>query len=161
MMYRLFFLLPLLWFSDNLPAQTMTSPDGKYSLSIQERPPLYLELRFGERELISVENISLTISGKSLSTGRGKIGPPTLHASTATPLVAIKNASVKDHYREVIVDYRNGIGWEIRLYDNGMAYRFTGLPAGSLDEEGVRSRILISPVEQLSKEPASTVAEVT
>jgi hypothetical protein len=42
-----------------------------------------------------------------------------------------------------------------------MAYRFTGLPAGSLDEEGVRSRILISPVEQLSKEPASTVAEVT
>ena len=89
----------------------------------------------------------LTIDGKSVNGRSGNIGEVVANDELIRPVVAAKSARVRDNYRQLTVAFSGGVKLEVRAYDKGVAYRYTGLPAGSLD--GERYAVGLAPATQL------------
>jgi len=43
-----------------------------------------------------------------------------------TPVVPEKFSSIRDHYEELSLDFTGGWALDVRVYDDGVAYRFRG-----------------------------------
>ena len=118
------------------------------------------------RTLLGPSPISMTLlDGRVLGRAARVTGTRSTQViDSLRPVVAIKNATIRDRYAQVRVDFRGGYAVEARAYDEGVAYRWvTRLPTASTDAAeqatfalaGTRRRIIgIDSTFMTHQEPA-------
>ena len=131
----------LVFVSTCVPAQVMVqSPDGTLRVEVSARTPLSLTLFAGESQLLTVSDLHLAYGGATYPTGRYTSGEVQTVDNTVEPIVATKATTIRDDYRAVTLEFDEA-AIELRLYDNGLAYRITQLPAGNVTAENFDLRV--------------------
>lgn len=110
---------------------TLSSPDLKLQVNIQNLGQLEFSLTLDDRLLIAKHTVGLELSdGKVLAKdAKIKTTKLTYHYDRISPEVRIKNELIREDYNELIITYKDGYDVVVRVYDNALAYRFvTALP---------------------------------
>ena len=103
----------------------LTSPDEALTVNITIRSSASLILSKGKVELLKLDDIDLeTEAGqlkgmKVLQTSNRSV------SDTVIPLVKEKSSSYLENYNELIIDFKSAKALTFRLYNEGLAYRFT------------------------------------
>jgi alpha-glucosidase len=110
---------------------TVTSPDRRISVTISTGSELAYSVSVGGRQILKPSPISMTLaSGRIL----GKPAAPTGSKAQSVnrilrPVLRIKRAEVRDSYNDVRIDFSGDFSLVVRVFDDGIAYRFvTALP---------------------------------
>ena len=104
----------------------LKSPGGKIVLSIETDKQLLYSVTSNGMQVIAPSVISMTIHN-GLVAGVAMQGVKTKFSTvdeTLTPVVRVKNATVRNHYNEVEISTRQNYSVIFRVYDDGVAYRF-------------------------------------
>jgi len=107
------------------------SPDRHISVSIGAGTELTYSVSIGGRLIVRASPISMT-----LDTGQvlGKPAKPSASSTRSAdqrlkPVLRIKRAEVRDYYNERRIDFEGGYSLVVRVFNDGVAYRFaTRLP---------------------------------
>lgn len=122
-----------------LPAQDLQSPNGRIRVTVDAREQK-LTIRYPSGESFDVET-GIRIDGENLPRGRGKVGDVISVDRKIQPTVATKRSEIHEHYNQRVITYSGGLELVVRVYDQGVAYRYRGLPAGKLDHEDYLVRL--------------------
>lgn len=105
-------------------AQQVTSPDGRTTITLTVANAPTLTVTHNGKTLLDPSPIGLQLDSAAAPTWKpGKFtqqkGDGILH-----PLAPVKFASIRDHYNEGTLNFKNGLTLVLRAYDNGVAYRW-------------------------------------
>jgi len=118
----LFFILWSIHFSEPLK---MESPDKKIQLIVKHEKRLQYELIYKNNQLTLPCFMDMVINGKSLADNLTLKNIRENKVDTAIiPIVAVKNKSIKNHYKEWTLEFENHFSIQFRIFNNGFAYRF-------------------------------------
>lgn len=125
-MKQLFALL-LVMTSLHLPAKelTVSSPDGRLSATVSIGQKISYSVSLNGNVLISPSFISMKIN--DVETG---VNPRLKTSFTRTidqeliPVVKQKSAVIRDHFNELVMQFRGGYSLVFRAYDDGLAWRW-------------------------------------
>ena len=144
MMKRLFTLLCALTLACAAEAKTVeaASPGGNLRLAVDVSDRITYDLWSGEDKILENCTLSLTLADRTLGE------QPRLRSvkrSSADEVLErrnpTKNASVRNRYNAVRLNFAGGYAVEFRLFDDGAAYRFvTSLP-GEVEVMGEACRL--------------------
>ena len=147
-MTKLALFTALLVLCTRVPAQTvLPSPDGNLRVEMTERTPLSLTLYAGDVLLLRVEDVRLQYGPDAYPTGRAQLSDIDEVGGSVTPQVATKRTEIPESYRQQTLTYRDGTEVDVRMYNDGLAYRLRNLPAGELTEESFDVRL--APASEL------------
>jgi len=109
----------------------LSSPDQKTQVQIEVGPEIRYRISYAGKEIISPSPISMTLAdGKVLGRNArvaSQKATPTVNREVK-PLYGIQS-SLREHYNELTIQFREKFALEFRAYDYGVAYRFrTSLP---------------------------------
>lgn len=105
---------------------TLTSPDGTLQATVATGSNLRISLSADGETLLAPSPVSMTLGGGEVLGSNPKVTRArknTADARIASPFY--KKSSVRDHYNELELTMRGDYGLVVRLYDDGLAYRFT------------------------------------
>ena len=105
---------------------TLTSPDGTLQATVATGSDLRISLSADGETLLAPSPVSMTLGGGEVLGSNPKVTRArknTADARIASPFY--KKSSVRDHYNELELTMRGDYGLVVRLYDDGLAYRFT------------------------------------
>lgn len=144
MMKRLFTLLCTLMLACAAEAKTVeaASPDGNLRLAVDVADRITYGLWSGEDKILENCTLSLTLADRTLGE---KPRLRSVKRSSADEVLErrnpTKNASVRNRYNAVRLNFAGGYAVEFRLFDDGAAYRFvTSLP-GEVEVMGEACRL--------------------
>ena len=104
---------------------TLVSPDEKLKLSVTLSNDIKWEASLGGEAVVLPSPVSLTINGIELA--RNPVVTRVLEHnvnSTINAEIARKSKIVVDNYNELIIEFRNRYALILRVYNDGLAYRF-------------------------------------
>jgi len=108
------------------------SPDGRTRIAVAVGDRVTYTVTRGGATLIGPSPVSLTLDrGRVLGGAGARVSSSKTRRvdETIRPVAPTKNATVRDRYAEVRIDFRGGYALEARAYDDGVAYRWvTSLP---------------------------------
>ena len=107
--------------------QAVTSPDGAIEVTVTIEDQLRYHISWHGRTLIAPSPLSLTLGdGTTVGIEPRLVG---LHRQSVDrvvePVVPEKTARIHDQFHELVLDFAGGWSLEIRVYDDGVAYRFS------------------------------------
>ena len=105
---------------------TLTSPDGRLGSVISTGTATTFTLGSSRQQILQPSAVAMRLEGGTVwgeNTGSAKAKRRTVSQRIASPLY--KRASVDDRYNSLTLTCR-GYALEFRMYDDGLAYRFTG-----------------------------------
>lgn len=144
MMKRLFTLLCALTLACAAEAKTVeaASPGGNLRLAVDVSDRITYDLWSGEDKILENCTLSLTLADRTLGE---KPRLRSVKRSSADEVLErrnpTKNASVRNRYNAVRLNFAGGYAVEFRLFDDGAAYRFvTSLP-GEVEVMGEACRL--------------------
>lgn len=116
------------------------SPDGKIEATINTDKQLTWTVVSQGVTVLEASPLSMTfdngvVAGKNMQGVKSQIRSV---KQVLTPVVAVKNDRVPDHYNEAEISTRNGYSVLFRCYNDGVAYRFItrfSKPVRVMDEE--------------------------
>jgi alpha-glucosidase len=117
------------------PASTsIQSPDGRIGVTIGVRDALTYAVMFDGAELVAPSKISMTLQGGEVLGASPAIIRAASRAGDQVlrPVVRIKREQIVDRYRELRIDFRGGYSLVVRVYDDGVAYRFVTARPGEI-----------------------------
>jgi alpha-glucosidase len=110
---------------------SVSSPDGRLIVGLAAGAELTYSVSVGGRQILQPSPISMT-----LGTGR-VLGKPAIAVASAMrsvdqklhPVLKVKRAEIRDYYNERRIDFNGGYALIVRVFNDGVAYRFaTSLP---------------------------------
>ena len=103
----------------------LLSPNGKLTVNLEtgSRSVSYTVVKNG-KTVYSVQDIRLSIGTETLPSGSVKVGKTRFMYDKFQPVVPLKFSTVTDEYNETEVEIGKGVTMLLRLFDNGVAYRF-------------------------------------
>lgn len=105
---------------------TLSSFDDNLKITIDVLPKLNWSVTYKNDVIITESEIALELNdGRVL--GRSSIvskATETFSDKAITPVIAQKNSSIPDKYKQLRLDFSSGFSVEFRVYDDGVAYRF-------------------------------------
>jgi len=103
----------------------LKSPNGQLKISIDLKNKIFYNISYGQDELLKDCSLQLDIQGESLGQN------PKLQSKrvstineTITPVVPLKNATIKNNCNVLLLNFKNDFSVEFRAYNDGVAYRF-------------------------------------
>lgn len=116
------------------PGVRLESPDRTWFATIATEPALVVELRDADGTLAVSQEIGLTLENGTLPARGAAIAKHSARAVDATvePPVKQKAARLRDRFTEESITFADGTGLLVRLYDEGLAYRFLTASSGPL-----------------------------
>ena len=104
----------------------VTSPDNRWSVQIESQPQLELRLTDKAGQRLLTQQIGLMLSdGRALSGGAAPTRTSSRSAEeTVKPVAPTKSTTIKDHFNEATLEYPGGFSLIVRVYNDGVAYRF-------------------------------------
>ncbi|MFN8356795.1 MAG: glycoside hydrolase family 97 protein [Spirosomataceae bacterium] len=124
---RLFFYCYLLGISlAKAQTYTLSSPDFKLQLSIENLGNLRFSATYEGKTILSNAEMSLELSDERVLGQDAKIrsAKPMYQKNTLKPEVTIKNAEIIDEFNELNIQFRDGYQAIFRAYNDAIAYRF-------------------------------------
>lgn len=119
----------LLFGSFSLMAQKnyqLKSPDGKLQLTVAVGSDIRLSLDHEGTEVLAPSPVSMTLQDGTVLGADPKVTKVLKgYVDKTIPSPVYKKAEVADVYHEMKISFRGNYGLVFRLYDEGMAYRFT------------------------------------
>jgi alpha-glucosidase len=126
---------------------SVKSPDARTELRIGLEGRLSISVFHNGAEVVSSSPISIGLEqGETL--GLKPVVKSTTPRSVKTsiePPVAEKRKIIPDVYNEVTIQFKGEYGLKVRVYDDGVAYRFTTAFPGELTVKHEELRINLSP----------------
>ncbi len=117
----------------------ITSPDNNIGVLVEVGKSVSYSVKYKDKVLICPSGISMSfqpdISGKGLVVSDASV---TFKNSTIVPVVKEKRAVIPDIYKELVLRFSNNLALSLRVYDDGVAYRFASGLKGEItvvDEE--------------------------
>jgi alpha-glucosidase len=118
----------------NAEAQTVSSPDGAIVVTVGTSRALTYSVSFRGREIVAPSQIGLTLAGGEILGAN-----PILAGSTPQsvdrilgPVAPTKRSQVRDRFNERRFDFRGDYSLIVRVFDDGVAYRFATRRAGEI-----------------------------
>jgi alpha-glucosidase len=102
------------------------SPDGRIELTVRAGEVLTYRVSLDGKVLVSASTIGLRLADGSV-VGPGAQAAPARRQEVddwLDPVVAEKEARVRDRYSALFLDFEGGWGLDARAYDDGVAFRF-------------------------------------
>ena len=104
---------------------TLSSPDEKLKLSVTVGNDIKLEASLGGQPVILPSPVSLTINGNELGRDPLVTSVQKHHVNnTIKTEIARKSKIVADNYNEIIIEFKNRYALILRVYNDGIGYRF-------------------------------------
>jgi alpha-glucosidase len=110
----------------------LSSPDGLLTAAIAIDGTASLELSKGNEELLRLKGIDLVSDHKKLQGMRVAKTANQSVSNTVVPAVKEKSAVYPENYNELTIDFKSDKALTFRLYNEGLAYRFTTAANDSL-----------------------------
>ncbi len=101
----------------------LRSPDKKIKLQLFVDSQIQLSILLNEKVILEKSPISLEINGILKSPKIKDYSSHTIHEQLV-PVVPAKNAEIQNHYNELSVEFQGNYSLKLRVYNNGVAYRF-------------------------------------
>jgi alpha-glucosidase len=119
---------------------TVKSPDNRVMLSVQVGDEISISVSYQAKTHVTALNPALLVDGTELPGLRPGQPRSTLVDVTDTlrPVVPHKNKIIVDKYRGLSLRFKNGCSLVFRVYNDGVAYRFTTLLKGDITVTGER-----------------------
>lgn len=105
---------------------TLTSPAGTLQAAVAVGSDLRLSLAADGQTILAPSPVAMTLAGGETLGATPKVTK--IRKSSADETIAspfYKKTSVRDRYNELTLSLRGDYGLTVRLYDDGLAYRFT------------------------------------
>jgi alpha-glucosidase len=147
--YRISILLLVLFFvSTAVYAQQyhLASPDGHLQAQINNEGSLHFSIQRDGQTIIPSINANMTLVGGKILGENNKVRrvkKASVH-DVIHPVVAIKNAAVKDDYNEITLEYRDHFSVTFRAYNDAVVYRFITDYPDSIIVKNERCDVLLS-----------------
>lgn len=101
------------------------SPDGKMKAVVTVKDRIEYTVSHDGTEVLAPSVISLTLQGGKVLGAQPKVtGVQKVSSNTVVPSPFYKKKEVKDHYNEMVINFRGNFSVVFRAYDDGVAYRF-------------------------------------
>lgn len=137
----------------------LSSPDKKLEIqlfSVEGSPLLHYSLLWQDSLLIDISPIGMELEGEEFDKLTVKNIQKFEKDSLFSPVIAAKRKVFRDHYSAILVDFEQPISLEVRMYDEGLAFRWIGRSDSELkvfDETfevnpTAESRLFYAPYEQ-------------
>ncbi len=114
--------------------QTVSSPDNNIKVSITGGPNLLISAQYKANDILQPSEIGMIIRGIANNWKPGKSTSVTKNESIHSP-VPEKRKDIVDHYNQVTINFKAKIALQVRVYNDGFAYRFTAAIADSITVE--------------------------
>jgi alpha-glucosidase len=124
------FFLSLFLLLDNLEVSakdfTLFSPNRKIEVKIQVKDKVTYSVYHNRKQLILASPISITIDNNVVLGQNPKIIDVEKRTvdEILTPVVRVKTKTIRDHFNEITIHFKNNFALIFRAYDEGVAYRF-------------------------------------
>ncbi|WP_077922001.1 glycoside hydrolase family 97 protein [Spirosoma sp. 209] len=112
----------------------ITSPDGRLSVTVTVTDSTRYAVSYEGRLLVRPSAVAMTLAGgRSLAVG-DEVRQSRVRTvrDSIVPEVVTKRRLIRDHFTELALDFRGNYALLVRVYDDGMAYRFRTSLADSL-----------------------------
>lgn len=123
-MRSLTFLLLLTCFANAVAQKSVSSPDNNLTVTVTGGKTLNVSVSHRSSEILKSSEIGLQVRGVTPNWNLGKSTQVTKDEIITSP-VPEKRKTIHDHYNQLTVDFKTKISLQIRVYDDGFAYRFT------------------------------------
>jgi alpha-glucosidase len=122
----------------------VTSPDNKIKVTISGGSELQLSATFNNNLILSSSAIGLSFHGIKPDWTLGK-ATVTDRDENIIPVVPEKRKVIRDHYRQLNVALKSDVSLQIRVYNDGFAYRFVSAIKDSVVVEKEIARYALPP----------------
>jgi len=103
----------------------ISSPDGKIHVSVLINDGIKIDVKQNGRYLFSASNIEMhLLDGRILGNGYIKKSDIKAYNQIIKPVLKEKVAEIIDSYMELKIDFKESYTLLIRVYNNGVSYRF-------------------------------------
>lgn len=122
--------------------KTVSSPDNNLKVTIEGGASLKISAQYKATPLLQSSEIGMSIRGINNNWQPGKTTSSSKNEIIISP-VPEKRKEIKDHYNEISIAFKSKIGLQVRVYDDGFAYRFISSIKDSIvvDKETARYAI--------------------
>jgi alpha-glucosidase len=105
---------------------TIFSPDQNTEVVITTDLSIGITAHYNSRELFNLTDISIEIEGKDFSMGISKLRKAETNSISRTiyPPIKEKFSEINDEFNELILRFRDDYIFTLRIYNEGIAYRF-------------------------------------
>jgi len=113
---------------------TVKSPDSRIILTVQAGDEVMFRVSYDGRTVLGEMVPGLFINNDwfpGMEPGRPK-AITVIVTDTLRPVVPHKNKTIADQYHSLILRFKSGISLEFRVYDDGVAYRFSTALKGDI-----------------------------
>lgn len=115
---------------------TITSPDGSLQGTVTVDADIQIALAADGRTLLDPSPVAMTLAGDEVLGRNPKLLKAKRRSADETfDAPFYKKAQVRDHYNELALAFRGDYSLVVRLYDDGMAYRFETRRKGEITVE--------------------------
>lgn len=121
-----FYIIPLLLYAYLVSGQTYTlqSPDGKIHSSIAVDQSITYCIFYNQEPIINSSVINIQID-KSVLDNREVLNVKRSSVDqNIYPVIREKSSTIRDHYNELTIEFRNNVLLTFRAYNNGVAYQW-------------------------------------
>ena len=118
--------------SSHAQEYSLASPDGFLTAKISIRGTASVELSKGNEKLLKLDEIDLVAVDGQLKGMRVKKSTNQSVSNTVIPEIREKSASYPENYNELTITFKSDKGLTFRLYNEGIAYRFSSSVKDSL-----------------------------
>lgn len=115
---------------------SLSSPDGNLRTTVTVGDQIRLALDAGDTPLLAPSPVAMTLEGGEILGQNARVvraKKSSANRTIASPLY--KKNRVEERYNQLTLSFHGDFGLVVRLYDDGMAYRFTTERKGSLRVE--------------------------
>lgn len=108
-------------------AQTyqLASPDFKTKINIENLGDFQIRIQHDDKPLVTAKVALELLDGRILAKdAKIKVANTLTQNEIISPVVAIKNAKIKNEYNELSIYFRDGYDIKIRAYNDAVAYRW-------------------------------------
>lgn len=104
----------------------ITSPDSKTEVTITHGKEIGLIVTCQNQKLFELNDISLNIQGQDFTSAIKKIKSTNSISISERifPVIKEKYKEIIDEYNELYIDFKGDFSLSVRVYNNGIAYRF-------------------------------------
>jgi alpha-glucosidase len=132
-----------LWTAASAQSYKVDSPNGKLQLEVTFLKQLTYSLKVDGKSVFKDSLASLVVNNKNVqSTVATSIIDVKRHSvdRTLLPHVRQKSQEISEHYNEIILAYDNQQSISFRVFDQGMAYRFSTQEIGNIEVKSEQAK---------------------
>jgi len=105
---------------------SLSSPGKKIEVEVMVNSKIEITVHYQSLELFRLNDISLEIDGEDVKTGTKKVKSVETRSVSRKiyPPIKEKYREIHDEFNELTLSFKSNDKWILRVYDDGVAYRF-------------------------------------